>query len=53
MAQQKRISIHEDAGPIPGLGGQGWGVAVSRGVGRRQGSDPALCGCGAGQQLWL
>ena len=37
-------SIHEDADLIPGLD-QGYGVAVSYGVGHTCGSDPTL--------LWL
>ena len=43
-----RTSIHEDAGPIPGLArsvGWGSGVAVSCGVGGRHGLDLVL--------LWL
>ena len=45
-AETTQNSIHEEASSIPGLTvGQGSGVAVSCGVGRRQGSDPVL--------LWL
>ena len=45
-------SIHEDEGSIPGLAQ--WvrsGIAVSCGVGRRQGLDPTLLSCGIGRQL--
>ena len=40
-------STQEDAGSIPGLNGWNWGsiVAVSCGVGHRQGSDPVWLWC--------
>ena len=41
----KLARMHEDDGSIPGSMSRGSGVAVSCGVGRRRGLDPAL--------LWL
>ena len=40
-----QTTIHEDAGSIPGSVGEGFGVAMSCGVGQRHGLDPML--------LWL
>ena len=55
MAEQvtNPSSIHEDAGSIPGLtqGSLRSFIAMSYGVGLRQGLDLALHDCGVGWQL--
>ena len=45
MAQQKQIRLGTGVDPWPCSAGKGSGIAVSCGVGRRCGSNPAL--------LWL
>ena len=57
MAQwiKNPTNTQDDVGSIPDLTPVGWGssIAASCGVGLRYGLDPALYGCGVGQQLEL